>query len=155
MMRTTAFLVTLLLFLSSSCFGQINWQSTEEVSKQFSSEQRPILIALKTDWCNVCKMQEQMVFNDSSIFNVLNSNFYCIQLDAENDTNLLFFGRKYAGANAHKYHELGTYLMGKQALVFPTLVLLDNRLNNVFRKEGFVSKNEFLKLIDEIKSNGK
>ena len=155
MMRIPATFMTLLLFMSYSCFGQVNWQSSEEVSKQFSSEQRPILIALKTDWCKVCKMQEQMVFNDSSVYQKLNDFFYTIQLDPEKDTDQLFFGRNYAGATAHNYHELGAYLMGEQSQVFPSMVLLDKQLNIVYRKEGFISRSELLSVLEAIKKEGK
>lgn len=150
MCKLIPFTLFFLLYFSSS--SQVNWKSAEKVSKVFSLNQRPIIVVLKTDWCKVCKMQEQMVFQDTSIYKKLNHLFYTVQLDVEKDTNQLFFGRRYAGASAHSYHELGTYLMDKESLVFPSVVVLDKRLNIVFKKEGYLSKTEFLSVIEGILS---
>ncbi len=134
---------------SSALIAQINWTSVDSLPQLYKKEAKPILLFIYTDWCKICKMQEISVFEDSFISQKLNIDYYTVKLDAEDIADRLFFGRNYQGASSNKYHQLAQYFgetNGK--LIFPTTVVLNKNLEVMFKKDGYLGKENMLKLLD-------
>ncbi len=146
-------LFTLLIFIAFPIAGtaqqqQINWLSDKELSIKFSTKQKPILLFFHTSWCKYCKMQENTTFQDSTVISELNKNFYVIQIDAEKEETIYFFGREYHFNSQEKLHDLVIYLGKKEGKIeFPTAVLLNEQLEPIFHKSSFIDSKELLSLI--------
>jgi thioredoxin-related protein len=149
MIRIAFFL--LLTLLSCTAFGQVEWIEFGKLPALFNSKKKPILIFVHTNWCKICKMQEGTVFSDDSIAMVVNTQFYALKLDAESTDSISFFGRNYKGGSVNKYHELAEYLAkADYTLSFPTLIVLNERLQIIYKKAGFVSKEELWELMSDL-----
>ena len=85
----------ILVLMGTGVSAQLNWMSSESVQVEYQKQARPILIFIHTDWCKICKMQEKSVFANDSLSKVINEQFYAIRLNAEEQDEIPFFGRKY------------------------------------------------------------
>jgi len=136
------------------CFGgftQINWKSTESIEQEFQNRPKYIMVYIHTDWCKICKMQENTVFADDSLSQMINDRFYPLELDAETKTPVIFFGRSYAAATNNSHHEMARYFGSIDGqLSFPTTLILDSRFQVVFRKSGLLSKEGWFELFREL-----
>ncbi|MBR9831588.1 thioredoxin family protein [bacterium] len=130
--------------LSLAAFAQVDWINIKEVTTQLVMEKKPIVLFIHTDWCKICKMQEETVFSDEIVAKHINTQFYALNLNAEEKQSLTFLGRTYAGATANRYHELAEYLgKSNKEFYFPTLIILNEQLEVVYKKAGLVSKEEW------------
>jgi uncharacterized protein YyaL (SSP411 family) len=126
----------------------VDWLSVKELEQRYYKEPKPVLIFLETDWCKVCKMQLHTPFQNDSVVNQLNKSFYSFKLNAEHKGSIRFFNRTYQYNNAERLNELGIYLgENNKRIEFPTTVILDNKLQPIFRKEALLSATELLELI--------
>tara|TARA_R110002049_G_scaffold258433_5_gene434186 strand:- start:1544 stop:1945 length:402 start_codon:yes stop_codon:yes gene_type:complete len=132
--------------------SQVRWMDFNNLPIEFKASKKPLLVFIHTDWCKICKMQEGTVFADDSISKQLNNQFYLLKLNAEDENDISFFGRTYQGATSRSHHQLAEYI-GKEgkAINFPTIVILNERLEIVYKKAGFVSKEELLIQISCVK----
>jgi thioredoxin-related protein len=146
-------LLLLLLLPSLWLSAQVQWRTTQEIESAFKQEQRPVLVYIYSSWCKVCRMQETSVFNDSLLAKAMNKQLYALRINAEDTAHLSFFGRKYKGANKNHYHEFATYFQPQEAtLSFPSFVLLNTRLEPLFRQAGYLSKDELTSLLEKVKA---
>ncbi|MDB9776055.1 thioredoxin family protein [Vicingaceae bacterium] len=140
------------LLFSLCAMSQVKWMDFNNLPIEFKASKKPLLLFIHTDWCKICKMQEGTVFADDSISKQLNEQFNTLKLNAEDVNDISFFGRTYQGATSNSYHEFAEYI-GKEGNVlnFPTLLILNERLEIVYKKAGFVSKEELLIQISCVK----
>jgi thioredoxin-related protein len=75
--------------------GPIKWFSLQEADSLYQTNPKPLFIDVYTDWCGWCKRMDATTFQDKSIANYLNSNFYPVKLDAETNDSIRFQGKMY------------------------------------------------------------
>jgi len=145
-MKLRFLIILLYLFVALDTSAQettISWLSFDELNIHFKEEQKPILIFIHADWCKFCKMQENNTFKDSLIIAKLNQGYYTIKLNAESKKTVRFFGREYSYDQEGGFHQLATYLGNSNGkLELPTTVLLNERLEPIYRKSALVSQEE-------------
>ena len=151
-MKRLLFSAAILLFsLQASAQSQnINWLSAEQLTTRFKKEQKPILVFLNTSWCKFCRMQESTSFTDSLVVTELNKNYYAFKLDAESKQIQNFFGKEYGFNSDGGFHELAIYLGSSEGkLEFPTTILLNQRLEPIFKKHALVNIEEMRKVLNK------
>jgi thioredoxin-related protein len=141
-----------LLIAGTKSYGQVNWVTIKEAQTAYRETQRPLMIYIYTDWCKICKLQDQSVFADSLMINSINQCFIASKINAESKDSIQFLGRSYRGASNQRYHEIAEYLAKEKGekLSFPSLIFLNKELEFTYRKTGFMSKEELLNLLNEI-----
>ena len=82
--------------------GPINWISIEQASDLYQQNPKPLFIDVYTDWCGWCKRMDASTFQDASIAQYLNSNFYPVKLNAESSDSLRFMGKTYYNTQQKK-----------------------------------------------------
>ena len=147
---TLLFLIT--ISFTASLAQEVRWLSFEEVQKKMSSDPKPVVVFIHTDWCKYCAMQESNTFTNSSVIQNLTSDFYAIRLNAEEKSEITFLNRKYSyPAAGSGYHQLAE-LLGKDngEVIFPTTLILSKTFLIIDRTTGFVSSSELLKKMKAI-----
>ena len=112
--------------------GPINWLSIEEASVLYQQNPKPMFIDVYTDWCGWCKRMDASTFQDASIAQYLNSNFYAVKLNAESSDSLRFMGKTYYNTQQEKVKFLLDSL--KQDLASQEIEIKKN--DSIFSKQA-------------------
>ncbi len=92
-------------------------------------EQKLVFIDFYTTWCRPCKVMEMDVFSDDDVGNVLNEQYVPLRINADIEKELTL------------KHDIRVY---------PTLLVLDRNGKTLFRNEGAMDRDSFLKLARDI-----
>lgn len=144
-MRIFAFvLISWLLWGSSMAQSTVNWVSWDEAMALHAKEPRKIMIDVYTDWCGWCKVMDNKTFSHEVVADFLNEKFYAIKLNAEQREDITFQGKtfRYIAQGNRGYHELAAALLNNQ-LSFPSVVILDEKVNMLQLIPGFRKAKEF------------
>lgn len=112
--------------------GPINWLSVEEASILYQENPKPMFIDVYTDWCGWCKRMDATTFQDASIAQYLNSNFYAVKLNAETPDSLSFMGKTYHNSQQKKVKYLLDSL--KQDLASQAVEI--KKIDSLFSKQA-------------------
>lgn len=146
--------VLLLFFLASpaTTFAQINWTSFDHLNDSLRREAKPVLIFIHADWCVYCKRQESEAFAAPAVVQKLNTDYYCLKLDAEGRETLRFMGRSYQFVSTGYetgQHELAQFLSsGEGQLSLPTTLVLNESLQLHWRETSLLETNFLLELLE-------
>ena len=93
-------------------------------------------------------MQENTAYKDVDLSRLLNKNFYCLRLNAEETDDITFLNRIYAFHSYSGYNQLAE-IIGKQngRLIFPTTVLINTDLQVFKRLQGLQKAKSLIQLI--------
>lgn len=144
-MRIFTFVVANCLFLSSvTAQTTVNWLSWDEAMALHAREPRKIMVDVYTDWCGWCKVMDNKTFSHEEVAGFLNDKFYAIKLNAEQREDITFQGKtfRYIAQGNRGYHELAAALLNNQ-LSFPSVVILDEKVNMLQLIPGFRKAKEF------------
>ena len=152
-------LVLVLLFLTSpACsYGQkpetFTFQQVDSLQKR---EKKPVLVFIHTSWCNYCEAMEQATFQNGEVKELLEKNFYFIDLNAEEKQDIRVQGQTFryrptgAGAGQHELaQELGT-IDGK--ISFPTLCFLNADYEIIYQQPGFLTAKQLIEMLKALES---
>ena len=126
----------------------------EEAEAAQQIEPRKVVVDLYTDWCTWCVKMDNSTFKNPHIVKYLNEKFYAVKFDAEQKEDLNFRGKdyKYVRYGKRGYHELAVELT-KGRLSFPTVVFLDEDLNNIQAIRGFQTSLRFEQIMTYFANN--
>lgn len=131
-----------LLFIGSNCKANFHADKLEnagivfdhsawkEVLEKSESSGKLIFLDCYTTWCGPCKMMAKNVFTDAEVGDVFNNTFINVKLDMEKEPGLSL--KKQLNVTA-----------------FPTLIIIDSKLQIVHKAVGALSKEDFLKFAEE------
>ena len=106
----------------------IEWVNFNELEAKMKVQPKKVLVFIHTSWCKYCLIQENKTFTDSATIALLQKDYYCLKLNAEQTDSIVFLGKTYHG-NAQQNHELAATLGTKNGqLLFPTTVFFTNQL---------------------------
>ena len=106
-MRSISILLLYLIVSSSIGLAQkhsgpIHWLTLQEADSLYQTNPKPLFIDVYTDWCGWCKRMDATTFQDKSIANYLNTNFYPVKLNAETNEPIRFQGKMYYNSQKEK-----------------------------------------------------
>jgi len=102
---------------------KVNWQTTDEVTTQYTAEKKPIIVDIYTDWCHYCKVMDKTTYSNDSVANYINKHFYRAKLNAESKTAFNWMGKSYNYIPKFKLNELVINLT-KGNIVYPSTVII-------------------------------
>lgn len=123
---------------------RVNWLSFGQLSDSLSQHPKPTILFFETDWCVYCKKMEKEVFANKELAELINKDFYAVQMDAESTDTIHFDGRIFRNSVSKKrrgsYHELAE-LLAQQPGGFsaPVLLVLD---------ENFITRGRYFEYLD-------
>lgn len=148
------FLFSLLLSLHCVVFAQqkesVHWVSLEDALQQAKEQPKAIFIDVYTEWCGWCKRLDATTYQDSSFVQYINTNYYCVKLDAEQKKDIIFNGHTYKFIQNGKsgYHEFAALLLNGQ-MSYPTMVVLSPSYQRTHVIIGYQSATQLLQRLAE------
>ena len=143
------------LLLPNKSFSQLKKYRFEQIDTLQNREKRKIIIFIHTDWCQFCQAMQNTTFKNRDLIDKLNTNFYFIDLDAEETRDISFLGRTFRfkpSGNKTGIHELATELAtinGK--LAYPSLCILNTKYEIIFQYANYLNAEELLKILEKLK----
>lgn len=149
-------LLPLLLCYCTVVVGQseINWISFEEYEKKNKKEPRKLIIDLYADWCGWCKVMDKKTYSDSEIVDIINTNFYAVKMDVEDETAFIFGGKKYKyleDVSQNGVNELALYLTNNR-MSLPSTAFIDKKTKVISTIPGYIEKNKMFVLLNKLKN---
>lgn len=120
---------------------QVAWMNFEQLEDSLQRERKPVFIYFYSDWCVYCKKMERHAFRDPEVVQILNSNYYSVQMNANSRDSVLFDGTLFINEQAetqrNPFHQLPLLLANREssAITLPALLLLDRDFR--IRKRAF------------------
>lgn len=142
----------LLTATSKLTYAQLNTIGFEKLDSLQKKEERHIIVFIHTCWCNNCLLMQKTTLKKKVIQNELNNSFYFVELDAENKEDINFRGHVFKYKSASRLHELAEELGTKEGRVsFPALCFLNSKFEIIHQHNGFLSADDFLKVLKALK----
>ncbi|MDP9956734.1 thioredoxin-related protein [Epilithonimonas hungarica] len=142
------------ILLSGICLSQIKNHQFEELENLQQTENRNIIIFIKTDWCNFCKAMENTTFKNQKVSGSINQNFYFIRFDAEEKRDIDFTGKifryKPTGINTGIHELAETLTEGKTT--YPGLIILNPQNEIIFQYNGYLKSSELLNIFGKLEN---
>ncbi|MGB0930839.1 MAG: thioredoxin family protein [Chitinophagales bacterium] len=118
----------------------INWLTWEEAMRKNAQSPRKIMVELYTDWCTWCVKMDKSTFQDPTIVQYVNENFYAVKFNAETRKDVFFKGQKFSYIqDGNKGYNLFSLYLTRGKLTYPSIVFLDKTVNNPQPIKGFQS----------------
>ena len=149
-------LVIILFFLgiTSSGFSQLQNRVFEEIDSLQQIQNRKTIVFIHTDWCQFCQRMKSTTFKNQEIIQKLNSDFYFIDFNAEEKSDIKFnnhvFKYQPIGNNVG-VHELALQLgtMNNQ-IVYPVLCILNDKNEIILQYSNYLSPKDFKPLLENL-----
>lgn len=147
-------IILLFLGINSSGFSQLKNRSFEVMDSLQQIQKRKIIVFIHTDWCQFCLRMKATTFKNQEIIEKLNSNFYFIDLNAEERRDITFnnqlFRYKPSGNNVG-IHELALQLGTiNNQIVYPVLCVLNQKNEIIFQYNSYLSPKDFKILLQKL-----
>ena len=138
------FLYFIFLLSSLNLDAQI---SLEKFNSIFNENPKPILLYFSTNWCSYCMIQKKQLKKEDGLLQILNNDFYFIEIDAEANQSIIFLGREYKSSSNGKMHSfLEEFIDKKDQISYPYWVLISEEFKIEMKYTGLI-KNKPLKLL--------
>ena len=132
----------LLLSFTLKAQDQIQWMKFEEAVAKNASEPKMIIVDVYTDWCGWCKKMDKETFTDPKVVDYINSNFYAVKMNAEDNVRTFdFMGKKYTEAQMAAAMRVRSY---------PNFVVIESKLQNIAQLPGYRQPEQFMAGLDEL-----
>lgn len=123
----------------------IEWLDFETAIDRNAEKKKFIFIDMYTSWCGWCKKMDATTFQDPSVINYLDQNFYAVKMNPESKEAVAYKEVLYESKLYGKkmYNELAVNLMaGKMS--FPSFVILNKREVKRGVIEGYQTSNQLI-----------
>jgi thioredoxin-related protein len=146
-------LIAFYLLLAAVAPAQVHYTTFEQLDSAVQAAPRKTFVLIRTSWCAYCNMMEHTTLQNKAVVQLLNSCFYSVSLDAEQQQPIYFKGKKYAfqpRGNGSGMNELAALLMqGEKAALYPSFVLLDEQYHIIFRYSGYIDGKQLLHILQK------
>lgn len=146
-------LLLLLLLSSPACsYGQKAAAFTfQQLDSLQQKEPKPVLVFIHTSWCRYCEAMELATFQNGEVQELLEKNFYLVELNAEEKQDIQLQGHTFryrpTGAGAGQ-HELALELgMIEGKVSFPTLCFLNADYEIIYQHPGFLTAKQLIEIL--------
>ncbi len=125
--------------VNASDHTKVNWLTIEEAQEKFNEEPRKIFVDVYTDWCGWCRRMESETFSHPQIAEMLNTHFYPVKLNAEQEEPIVFQGVTYENENIGQRratHNFAIALLQGQ-MSYPSVAFFNEEMQLVTAIPGF------------------
>lgn len=99
-MKQFSLLLLVMSFLFSSFLqaGDPQWKKFNPGLAEAKKTGKKVLVDVYTDWCTWCKKMDANTYSDATVKEYLKKNYILVKLNPENDSDVLYEGKKYSAA---------------------------------------------------------
>ena len=149
------FLLFFLFAISATGFCQLKIRTFEEVDNLQQIQKRKTIVFIHTKWCQFCQRMKTTTFKNQEINEKLNSDFYFVDLNAEEKRDITFNNKTFKyqpTGNNVGVHELALQLgtMNNQ-IVYPVLCVLNEKNEIILQYNNYLSPKDFKVLLEKLK----
>ena len=150
-------LVLIIFFLGivSTGFCQLKSRTFEAIDSLQQIQKRKIIVFIHTDWCQFCQRMKSTTFKNQEIIDILNSDFYFIDLNAEEKRDISFnnqvFKYQPSGNNVGINElaiQLGTI---NNQIVYPVLCVLNDKNEIILQYSNYLNATDFKLILEKLK----
>lgn len=153
-MKKLAIIIFFLGFTSTG-YCQLKSRTFEAIDSLQQLQKRKIVVFIHTDWCQFCHRMKNTTFKNQEIIDKLNSDFYFIDLNAEEKRDIKFNNKtfKYVpSGNNVGVHELALQLGTINGqIVYPVLCILNEKNEIILQYNSYLSPKDFKLLLEKLK----
>ncbi|KAB1066886.1 thioredoxin fold domain-containing protein [Tamlana haliotis] len=132
---------------------EIHWKTFPELEIALKENPKPVFIFFHAEWCAYCKKIERKIFTKPEVINMINSEFYAVEMDVETQDSIVFdnvtFTNKQAQTQRNGKHEIPLLLATREGFPFtlPATIILnkDFTINN--RVFEYYTSNKLLEIL--------
>lgn len=126
-------LLTLFIALGTLAVNaqEVKWLSMDEALAAQKKKPKPIFMDVYTDWCGPCKMLDKNTFQDKTVADYINANYYPVKFNAEGNSEITYKGKKYTNPQfvegkkgRNGIHE---FTMLLQVRAYPSMMIFDEK----------------------------
>ena len=127
------------LMLQASEEPRVQWLSMEEAQEMMKQEPRMIFVDVYTDWCGWCRRMTNETFTHPVIIDMLNTHFYPVKLNAEQEDPIVFQGNTFENENIGQRRPTHSFaialLQGRMS--YPSVVFFNEKMQLLTAIPGF------------------
>ena len=142
-----------LILNSSFCKGQLIQYHFDQIDSLQKIEKRNLLVFIHKDWCKFCEIMKNTSFIDPKIINLINKNFYYIDLNAEHREDIFYKGKLYSfspsGLNTGIHNLAVELTLVDKKINFPTICLLNSNNEIIHLVNHYLNPKDFLELLNK------
>ncbi len=136
-------LATVFLFAgpvnADSSEKEVNWLTIEEAQELLKEEPRKIFVDIYTDWCGWCRRMTRETYAHPVIADYLNTHFYPVKLNAEQEDPISFQGTTFENENIGQRRATHSFaialLQGRMS--YPSVAFFNEQLQLITAIPGF------------------
>lgn len=140
--------------LNAQVRDSIRWVDWEKANEYQEKEAKKMMVYVYTDWCSWCKKLENTTLREANLAKYINSHFYTVFFDAEQEGDLEYQGKTYHFSKTGKrgHHELAAALLSNR-MSYPTIVFLDEEGRVIQSIVGFKTAEQLEKIVTYFATN--
>lgn len=121
----------------------VEWVDFEQLDSLIAENPRLIMIDVYATWCGFCKQMDLVTFRNKDVAEKVNQHFYALKLNSESNKKVTFKGITTTEAELAAAFRV-------QSL--PTILFLDETMQEVTPVPGFRNAKDFVTLLDWIQN---
>jgi len=135
-------IIVALVFTGFINAQEINWMSLEEAVALQKKNPKKIMMDVYTTWCGPCKLLDKNTFQNKSVAEYVNENYYAVKFNGEGNDVINFNGKEFKNERydpalakrRNSAHDLTRYF---KVNAYPTMVFIDEQGGFIFPLRGY------------------
>ncbi|WP_238698738.1 thioredoxin family protein [Flavobacterium circumlabens] len=142
------------ILLPDESHAQLKKYQFEQLDSLQNIQKRKVIVFIHTDWCKYCQAMENTSLKNKDIIEELNSNFYYIDLNAEEKKIILY--KKYSFSFKPTGNHTGINDLAKELatvdgqISYPTLCFLNDKGEIIFQQTNYMTSIKFIEILKNV-----
>lgn len=146
MKRTFLTMIIIQLFTAIPLFADApKWVNFNLGMERVKKEQKPMMLMVYANWCNICKKMDKNTLSDKKIIHFLDTNYLPVKINSDEQENEIYYDNK-------KYM-VGEFLSAIGIRGVPTFVFFDKTGKVIGTLPGYFPADVFYNILIYIKDS--